>query len=82
METEVGHLDTVVNLQRYLSCEYRAKFSAEIDSNAMPARTFNYATMPGHMIPVPQQDNSSDCGVFVLQFVEEFFLVMNLQPYR
>lgn len=78
MYTDCGHRQPVLNLQNYLRCEYRAKFGEDIVDDGQPARTFTNKTMPGHVIPVPQQDNYSDCGLFVLQFVEEFFLVIYL----
>uniref|UniRef100_A0A182YT83 Ubiquitin-like protease family profile domain-containing protein n=2 Tax=Anopheles stephensi TaxID=30069 RepID=A0A182YT83_ANOST len=30
--------------------------------------------MPGHCVKVPQQDNYTDCGLYLLQYVEHFFL--------
>lgn len=65
-----SHKSAVTNLQKYLTCEYRSKVS-----NYNPLRTFDNKTFPGYAVPVPQQDNYSDCGLFVLQFVEEFFIV-------
>lgn len=63
------HRRTVGFLQSYLTCEYRARFGER------GARTFGKHSMPGCVVRVPQQDNFTDCGLFVLQFVEEFFLV-------
>ncbi|XP_036335926.1 uncharacterized protein LOC118746207 [Rhagoletis pomonella] len=57
----------VATLRDYLTCEYRAK---------MPDVTphiFNKDNMPGHGVKVPQQNNFTDCGLYLLQYVEQFF---------
>ncbi|XP_011189450.2 uncharacterized protein LOC105216578 isoform X1 [Zeugodacus cucurbitae] len=57
----------VATLRDYLTCEYRAK---------MPDSTphvFNKDNMPGHCVKVPQQNNFTDCGLYLLQYVEHFF---------
>lgn len=38
-------------------------------------RSFGKEVMKGSSPRVPQQDNFSDCGVYVLQYVESFFQV-------
>lgn len=38
-------------------------------------RSFGKDVMKGSSPRVPQQDNFSDCGVYVLQYVESFFEV-------
>ncbi|XP_017052211.1 ubiquitin-like-specific protease 1C [Drosophila ficusphila] len=57
----------MVILRDYLTCEYRAK-----KPNAEP-RVFNKINMPGHRVKVPQQENLTDCGLYLLQYVEQFF---------
>lgn len=42
-------------------------------------RTFGKDVMKGSSPRVPQQDNFSDCGIYVLQYVESFFEV-NVNP--
>ena len=42
------------------------------------ARTFTKENMRGCIPKCPQQTNFSDCGVFVLQYVESFFKVIIL----
>ncbi|XP_016967988.1 uncharacterized protein LOC108036389 [Drosophila biarmipes] len=54
-------------LRDYLTCEYRAK-----NPNGQ-AHVFNKDNMPGHRVEVPQQKNLTDCGLYVLQYVEQFF---------
>ena len=36
-------------------------------------RKFDIHNIPGCCPKVPQQDNSSDCGVYLLQYIESFF---------
>jgi sentrin-specific protease 7 len=50
-----------------LTCEYKAKFP-----NA-PPRSYNKNNLFGNQVKVPQQNNFTDCGVFLLQYVEQFF---------
>ncbi len=54
-------------LRDYLQCEYNAKVGGD--------RKFDRDTMKGCCPRVPQQPNFSDCGIFVLQYVESFFKV-------
>ncbi|XP_070495132.1 sentrin-specific protease 7-like [Chironomus tepperi] len=54
-------------LRDYLTCEYRAK-----NPNATP-RQYRESNMPKCTLKVPQQDNLTDCGLFLLQYVEQFF---------
>lgn len=37
--------------------------------------SFGKQTMNGWSVQVPQQDNHTDCGVYVLQYVESFITV-------
>ena len=55
-----------VNLRSYLSMEWRAKMGSE--------REFSVETMPAYCPRIPQQTNLTDCGLFLLQYVESFFL--------
>lgn len=41
-------------------------------------RSFGKDVVKGSNPRVPQQDNFSDCGVYVLQYVESFFEVWNV----
>ncbi|XP_037723454.1 ubiquitin-like-specific protease 1C [Drosophila subpulchrella] len=54
-------------LRDYLTCEYRAK------NPKGKAHIFNKDNMPGHRVEVPQQENLTDCGLYLLQYVEQFF---------
>lgn len=54
-------------LRDYLTCEHKAKYP-----NAL-AHIFNKDNMPGHSVEVPQQQNLTDCGLYLLQYVEQFF---------
>lgn len=62
-------------LRDYLTCEYRCKI--ENGQNY----TFNAKNMPGHSVRVPRQENTSDCGLFMLHYIEQFFKVYLLRYY-
>ncbi|XP_017886629.1 uncharacterized protein LOC108628910 isoform X2 [Ceratina calcarata] len=55
----------VATLRDYLSCEYIAKMNSE--------KVFSKDTIKGASLKVPQQSNYTDCGLYVLQYVESFF---------
>lgn len=55
---------TVINkLRTYLQLEAEDKLK----------RATNKSSCHGHVVKVPQQENYTDCGCFLLQFAEEFF---------
>ncbi|KAM9840789.1 sentrin-specific protease 6 [Aulostomus maculatus] len=55
----------VKTLREYLEVEWEVRKGSE--------RSFGKDTMKGSSPRVPQQDNFSDCGVYILQYVESFF---------
>ncbi|XP_018399292.1 PREDICTED: uncharacterized protein LOC108777009 isoform X1 [Cyphomyrmex costatus] len=55
----------VATLRDYLSCEHVAKLGVE--------KTFSKDTIKGACPKVPQQSNFTDCGLYVLHYVESFF---------
>ncbi|XP_038230527.1 sentrin-specific protease 7 isoform X5 [Dermochelys coriacea] len=57
--------NTVQILREYLEIEWEAKRKTH--------REFSKSTMLDFCPRVPKQDNSSDCGVYLLQYVETFF---------
>ncbi|NWX97509.1 SENP7 protease, partial [Nothoprocta ornata] len=57
--------NTVQVLREYLEAEWEAKRKTR--------REFSKSTMMDFCPRVPKQDNSSDCGVYLLQYVESFF---------
>ncbi|XP_036204788.1 sentrin-specific protease 7 isoform X13 [Myotis myotis] len=57
--------NTVQNLREYLEVEWEVKRKTH--------REFSKANMVDLCPKVPKQDNSSDCGVYLLQYVESFF---------
>lgn len=62
--TSRGKSTTVINrLRTYLQLEAQDKLG----------KSTNKSSCIGHVIKVPQQENYTDCGCFLLQFVEEFF---------
>lgn len=57
----------VATLRDYLTCEYKAK------NPDLPVRNFTKDNLFGSQVKVPQQNNFTDCGLFLLQYVEHFF---------
>lgn len=57
----------VATLRDYLTCEYKAKYPNS------PPRQYTKPNMLGCLVKVPQQQNFTDCGLFLLQYVEQFF---------
>ena len=57
----------VATIRDYLRVEYSVKKGGQ--------RPFSKDTIKGCCVKVPQQNNFSDCGVYVLQYVESFFQV-------
>merc|ERR1719187_2912955 len=55
-------------LRDYLTCEYKAKTSSS-------DRVYTTKTMPANAPKVQQQPNFSDCGIYVIQYVEMFFRI-------
>ncbi|KAJ8948885.1 hypothetical protein NQ318_005506 [Aromia moschata] len=55
----------VATLRDYLTCEYKAKLGKE--------RIYNKDIIKGACPKVPQQNNFTDCGLYLLQYVEQFF---------
>ena len=53
-------------IRDYLTYEYSSKVSGE-------TREFTVENFPACCPKVPQQNNSSDCGIYVLQYIESFF---------
>ncbi|CAH0749698.1 unnamed protein product [Diatraea saccharalis] len=55
----------VATLRDYLTCEYQAKISQH--------KIFNKDNIKGSCPKIPQQNNFTDCGLYLLQYVEQFF---------
>ncbi|XP_051870835.1 sentrin-specific protease 7-like isoform X2 [Pristis pectinata] len=60
-----SQLHTVKILREYLQIEWEVKKGGQ--------RNFTADKMKGSVPRVPKQDNSSDCGIYLLQYVESFF---------
>lgn len=59
----------VATLRDYLTCEYKVKVNEPSDY------TFNKDNIRACNVKVPQQTNFTDCGLYLLQYVEQFFKV-------
>jgi Ulp1 family protease len=57
-------------LRDYLNIEYQVKRPVESATKA-----YDKAAVKGYCLTVPQQNNYSDCGVYVLQYAESFMEV-------
>ncbi|KAG7299477.1 hypothetical protein JYU34_016438 [Plutella xylostella] len=55
----------VATLRDYLTCEHLAKTSQN--------KVFNKDNIKGSCPKIPQQNNFTDCGLYLLQYVEQFF---------
>ncbi|XP_030760766.1 uncharacterized protein LOC115885866 isoform X2 [Sitophilus oryzae] len=55
----------VATLRDYLTVEYKNKMETE--------RIYNRDVIKGASVKVPQQTNFTDCGLYLLQYVEQFF---------
>ncbi|RVE49476.1 hypothetical protein evm_005907 [Chilo suppressalis] len=55
----------VATLRDYLTCEFQAKISQH--------KIFNKDNIKGSCPKIPQQNNFTDCGLYLLQYVEHFF---------
>jgi Ulp1 family protease len=58
--------DVVVKLLSYMKDLYKIQKGSKIKMNEIQYK----------FVKVPQQPNTSDCGVYVLQYVERFFQVI------
>lgn len=63
-----GRSRVVATLRDYLTCEHRTKLNS--------TKTFTKDNIKGACPKVPQQMNFTDCGLYVLQYVESFFKVI------
>jgi Ulp1 family protease len=54
----------IATLKQYLQSEWSAKNQGTLDV---------MKTIEGHSVQVPLQSNNFDCGIFLLQYVEQFF---------
>ena len=54
-------------MRNYLTNEFRAKHPDE------PARLYTDMNIFSSMVKAPQQQNSTDCGLFLMQYVKQFF---------
>lgn len=57
----------VATLRDYLTCEYKVKLGED--------KIYDRDSIKGSCPKVPQQNNFTDCGLYVLQYVEQFFIV-------
>lgn len=63
-------------LREFLQLEYDHKRS--LPSEPLSRKLFNIDTIPTIEAAVPQQKNYSDCGLYILQYVESFFVHRSL----
>lgn len=63
----------VATLRDYLRVEYAVRKSSTSQNDSVPPRVFDKNSLRGCSVRVPQQDNYTDCGLYVLQYAESFF---------
>ena len=59
-------------LREFLQLEYDHKKTLPVGSLAR--KVFNLETIPTIEAAVPQQPNYFDCGLYILQYIENFFV--------
>ena len=62
--------DVVIVLREYLACEWRERM---VSQGLAEARTFQADVMPHFCPEIPQQPNLTDCGLYLLEYVEAFY---------
>lgn len=75
-----AHNRVATTLREYLMVEYQVKRGTPVENSKAsmadnlvdPCNLFSKKTMISACLDVPQQNNSYDCGVFVLQYAEYF----------
>ena len=63
-----GHGPVIRALREYLDVEWKVRKGTE--------RSFDKDIVRGCNVKCPQQNNYSDCGIYLLQYVESFFQVI------
>ena len=78
-----AHNRVATTLREYLMVEYQVKkvkpneksLVALKNDSVKTCNLFSKETMISACLDVPQQNNSYDCGIFVLQYAEYFMIV-------
>lgn len=81
-----AHNRVATTLREYLMVEYQVKRGTPVENSKAsmadnlvdPCNLFSKKTMISACLDVPQQNNSYDCGVFVLQYAEYFMKVSRI----
>ena len=60
----------LATIKQYLECEWNEKYAKEKGDLGIKN------SLSGSSVYVPLQDNSYDCGIYLLQYVEKFFTVI------
>ncbi|XP_031627196.1 sentrin-specific protease 6-like [Contarinia nasturtii] len=63
-------------LREFLNLEYKKKFNGD---GKFKFDSFN---MPGYLVKVPHQENTSDCGLFMLHYIEQFFTTSAIKNFN
>jgi Ulp1 family protease len=62
-----SHSKVATALREYFSSEFQEKFG--------DVKIIDETTMPSESPRVPRQPNKTDCGLFLIQYMESFFMV-------
>ena len=77
-----GTKNTTAELRKYLAMEWLRVNPKEADKHTDAEDSllhFNAKDMPHYRLKVPQQSNGSDCGVFLLEYLNRFAMKMPKQ---
>lgn len=74
---KVFHSTKGISTEVILLFDYLRYLEVEWEVKRKTHREFSKTNMVDLCPKVPKQDNSSDCGVYLLQYVESFFKVCN-----
>ena len=78
LDHKTNHKNPIIKkIRDYLKMEWEhKKMDAQFDSTDLShsdvLKLFNEVSFPGYDLPVPKQPNSSDCGVYLLHYVQKF----------
>ncbi|CRK89951.1 CLUMA_CG003679, isoform B [Clunio marinus] len=64
----------IQHLRNFFVSEYKAKYGRLFE--------FSAVNLFGASLKVPYQDNATDCGLFLLEFFEHFFIKSPIEDYR
>ncbi|XP_031619971.1 sentrin-specific protease 7-like [Contarinia nasturtii] len=71
-----GRYKETTVLREFLNLEYKKKVNSD------GTFKFDSINIPGHVVKVPRQENTSDCGLFMLHYIEQFFTTSAIKKFE